>query len=667
MRIGKIMKKTLCLLLACLTFASVCTSCTAQDKDDSTGSGTTPGTDTVLPVVGEKTDIGKIVKTNKVVTDNGATSYKVLLPQDASEDLKKAASELTLFIVEATGAKLTTTTNYVAGERYFALGDTALSEKGDITCEYSELGLSGYKIKTVDDSICICAYTDSAVVYGVYEYLERMLGFDYFCVDTYTIDKVSTLYLYDFDCVDVPDFETRICNGGPITDKDVAGTVFQRMRQTYYWESFVNKPGLGSWHNSMGMVPAKLYYKDHPEWYNDTFTWNAETGVVDTRYSQLCYSAHGDKEEQEAMVETIAEILFGLLREYPDKNEINLNMEDNDSECKCDACVADYNKYGARTASVILFFNRLAPVLGEKLAAVNDPRKDTYKISFYAYHQYQEAPVQVTKDAKGNEVYSYAPEMVLNEHVIPLFANVFINLTEPVNSESNTVQYETVRKWKQIAPGMHVWLYDIWFYKQGSILYYDSVEQLAEHFREYAKVGADWIYLEADPRAPTAFWHFRNYIVSKLQWNIDEDIQTLTDRFFKGVFGSESETLKRIYLEEKTLIARNCKELGMMSAILCKDFVSNPKWWPKQVLVNWYETLVESEQKLTAEGNATAAQWVRLEQISPLFMLIEMHRRDYSETQVAAYKTTLRNLFDSFNIVRVSETLSVEDAFASWH
>lgn len=664
MKIGKFIKKPISLLLACLTFAFVCTACKSDEQDSTGGSS---GTETVLPVVGEKTDIGKIVKTDTVITDNGVTSYKILLPQDAGSELQKAANELMLFFSEGTGAKLTTTTNYVAGERYFALGNTALSEKGGVTCEYSELGLSGYKLKTIDESVCICGYSDSAVIYGVYEYLERMLGFDYFCVDTYTIDKVSTLYLYDFDCVDVPDFETRICNEGPITDKDVTGTTFLRMRQNHYWESFVNKPGLGSWHNSMGMVPARLYYKEHPEWYSDSFVWDEASGVVDTRYSQLCYSAHGDKEEQEAMVETIAEILFELLREYPEENEINLNMEDNEYECECDACVADYNMYGARTASVILFFNRLAPVVGDKLAAVNDPRKDTYKISFYAYHEYQEAPVQVSKDANGNEIFSYAPEMKVNEHVVPLFANGFINLTEPADSETNTVQYETVRKWKQIASNMHVWLYDSWFYKQGMILYYDSVDQLAGHFREFAKIGADWLYLEAESYSPTAFWHLRNYIVSKLAWNIDEDIQTLTDRFFKGVFGSESETLKQVYLGEKMLIARNCNELGMMSSMLCKDFTSNPKWWPKQPLQNWYETLAESEQRLLAEGNELAAQWVRLEQISSLYMLIEMHRGDYSEMQVSDYKSVLRNLFDEFNIIQVSQTITVDDAFASWH
>lgn len=659
-------RKFISLLLGCVFIVSSVAACKDGSGDDSI-SNSTSSSGNENNYTETMTDIGKIEKTDKVIATNGATSYKILLPEVVSSDLLTASNELRLFLSEATNAEFSVTSDYVEGEKYFSLGNTELSQSANISCAYEEVGLSGYKIKTIGDSICITGYSDMAVVYGVYEYLERMLNFDYYYVDTYSLDKVSTLYLYDFDCIDVPDFDVRV-SGLNYVSKEASQITKRRMRLELYQNTFVSPTNVGCWHNSMGVLHPATYYAEHREWYNKQFMWiDQAAGTYDDSMVQLCYNAQGNEESLTLMLNTVADIIFNYFQEYSDKNEFALNMQDNDAECECDACLADEAKYGARSATLIKFFNRLATLIEEKFDAANDVRKDTFKLSFYAYHKYRQAPVKQIVGSNGAVSYEYAPEMKLNQHISPMYANSAIDLTQVADSKTNTEHYITLDKWRQIAPHIHIWLYDVYFRSEGYMVYFNSLNRYQEHLRKFKAAEADWMMFEQNGSTPTAFLALRGYLVTKLMWNIDEDITTLVDKFFDAMYGSQAEEMKKIYVEVKTLIARNTQELGMTTgSTQGRDFTSNAKWWPKTLLSSWYDRMTSAENELMKSGEVLAAKHVRVERISPLYMLIETSRLTYSEKECQNYKTTLRGIFNEFGYVNISQTLSVDAAFASW-
>lgn len=653
----------LCLLLGGVIALSAAVSCKNNPTESSSdGFGDSSNSSS------SGNDIGKIEKTDKTIVVSGVTSYKILLPENASTEIKSAANELRLFFGEATNATLSITSDYIDGEKYFSLGQTAFAEKEGIKGDYDELGLSGYRIKTVGENICIYGYTDTAVIYGVYEYLERMFNYDYYYVDTYSLDKTSTLYLYNFDCIDVPDFEKRVSGIGYINN-ETSQVTKQRMRMELYQNTFINNTGFGgSWHNCFWAVPPALWYEQYPEWYNDDFAWaNKETGSINLNYSQLCYSAHGYSDKLDKMLEVAADNAFRLFQENPNSDELSLNMLDNEHECECDACLKSAEKYGSMVAPVILFFNRLAAMLEQKFEEANDPRKDVFQLSFYAYYEYAEAPVQKNVDSKGNVTYSYASEMKLNKHVTPLYANVNIELPKSPTSETNAKHYETLDKWMQIAPNIHVWLYDIHFWTTGYMVYYNSVDQYQAHFRKFRDAGANWIMLEASSQNnPTAFVALRTYLVSKLLWNVEEDIEELTNKFFKAMYGSQSETMKKIYIQNKVLSTRNTQELNMSTNMQARDLTSNSAWWPKNLLSSWYEEMTEAEAALTKYGETQAAEHVKMEQQAPLYMLITMWRLTYSENQLRTYAEQMRDIFNHFDVTQISQRLTVADSFAGW-
>lgn len=662
--------KILSLLLGGVMALSTITACHNDGENSQSSEQSSSNEQVDYPSTGKETDIGKIVKTNNVIINNGITDYKILLPVDASDDVKTAASELKFFISEATNTDLSTTTEYREDGKYFSLGNTVILNQNNLSCTYGEVGLAGYKLRTVGDDICIYGYTDQAVIYGVYEYLERMFEFEYFYENIYNLNKLQTLFLYDFDCLDVPTFENRVMDGSFHTTMSGTSVVSKRrMRASLYSESFINpaEMGWGCWHNCTSLLSAAKYYPLHPEWYNDEFSWANEAHTsADATTSQLCYTAHGDEASLSEMIETTAQIMFEVMQAYPNGNQISMNMEDNGNECSCSACDADLEKYGARTSSVILFFNRVAPLLEQKLKAVGDRRAESFKISFYAYYEYQEAPVQAQEDANGNLTFTYAPEMKLNEHVLPLYANIKIKLAESINSKDNSWHYLTLKKWQQIAPSMDVWLYDAYFLSCGAMVIYDSISNIQEHLRSYADAGVNWMYLQIRGVTPTAFQIFKNYVTMKLLWNINEDIAALTDKFFKTFYGCEGDEMKSIYLEMRALMTRNIVDHNFNTDVQNPNLMQNTVWWPKSLTKSWYERCVAAEQRLIDNGEMIAADNVKRERISPLYMMVALHRETYSPNQIASYKSEIISLFDYFGYTQISERVGLQSALVSW-
>ena len=167
--------------------------------------------------------------------------------------------------------------------------------------------------------------------------------------------------------------------------------------------------------------------------------------------------------------------------------------------------------------------------------------------------------------------------------------------------------------------------------------------------------------------ANTAWLSLKSYLISKLMWNIDEDITVLTDRFFNEFYGSEAEEMKQIYFETRTLMCRNKVDLNFNTDVQNQDFTSNTAWWPKTLLSSWYDRMIAAEKRLIEAGEMTLADNVKREQMAPLFIMVDRYRLTYSENQLAMYKSNILELFDYFGYTNVGEGLALASAITTWN
>lgn len=605
----------------------------------------------------------KAVATTKNIVTNSNANYDILIPKNAGSYVKTAAEELQTFIKESTGAKLNIVTK--ATGNYISVGNTKELSHAGLSVAKAVKGTEGYQINTVGDNVYIYADKDLGVVYGVYGYLERTLHYDYFYKDVFKIDQNNTASLYELDVTDVPDFATRVASYS-VTDEK--GWLFNskerlRVRMETYTENMTGALGLNddnvevayAFHNSLNYLPEAEYGTSNPSWYHK----------VDNKVKQLCYNAGGDVVSREKMEDIVAGKMFETLTTAKYKNYDKIvfaAVEDNTEWCSCEACKADLASYGAKSASVVRFCNNVADKVENLLRAAKDSRAETFKLVFYAYNAVEDAPILTSTDANGNVSYSYRPEMKLNYHVTPLYAPIEADFSKSFKAETNKTYYERLKKWNMIANEVYMEAYDSFFNNRGYLLPYNSWDSLSDLYKTAYENGVTWMYNlgQENNSASSGFSLLKAYLESKLSWDVNANVNDLTDKFFEAMYGEEADTVKGVYNSIKTHMnaltaenfwpqvnSSNRNKDGHFN-VLKKSWGTidndNPEVenWNKTQLVNWYNTLSSAEKNLES-SNPMAAKFVRLEEMNVLSILFETQYIKYDNTHVTGGSVTNPN------------------------
>lgn len=587
---------------------------------------------------------GTIKKTSKVIIDNKTSHYSILIPQDASDDVKSGADELKVLLLDATGVELSivSSDSYVLGNKYFSLGNTKLAQDNNIKGEYATLGEQGFGIKTIEDNIFIYSARDKGVLYGVYGFLEYLLNFDFFGFDVYTIDKVSTLHFYDMDLTDTPDIAIRVSSYKSITDKTQS---LNRMRMIKHESTYAYAPDGGCWHNWFGYINPNVYGETHPEYFNDI-------------QNQLCYTAHGNEESLQEMIDITSQTMFECFQGN-DKNEIVMAIGDDNTPCLCTepgGCLEHFNKYGALSSTVVKFLNRVAVQLEQKFRDAGDQRADTFLIVFYAYYYMEDAPVTLTYDANGNPVCSSEEEVKCSKHVTPKYASASMDYTSSFYSEDNTRYRENLIKWNYIANNLHFWGYDQYFRDGGFMFAYNTFFAYKDFYKFVKEYNVQWMVLEGqwNNAVSTGFNGLKPYLQSKLGWNINVDIDLLVEKYFNAMYGTKSDEMLNIFYSYVALLNYQIDEVGISTAMGGRGFYEKESW-PKNIVEGWYNDMTGLMDQLIINGERAEAKRVSLELISPLYAIVRVYAETYNEDELYKYKVQLKDLLNSFNIMETSQ------------
>jgi len=143
-----------------------------------------------------------------IVRDSQALGV-IVIPEAASEQVKKSAAFLQNYVEKATGAKLPIGT--AAGKQAaIHIGATALAKSQQVPL--GDLGTDGFVQKRVDaENFLILGGSDWGTEYGVYDFLERYLGVRWLAAtELFTdIPKSKSLALPEGEVKEIPTFLSR--------------------------------------------------------------------------------------------------------------------------------------------------------------------------------------------------------------------------------------------------------------------------------------------------------------------------------------------------------------------------------------------------------------------------------------------------------------------------
>ena len=620
----KSIKKAICLLLCAVMLATVA----GCKKHESVQQGE------VIPT------------TDTYVIKNGVSPYKILIPENASNQLQFAATDFQFFFQEATGVKLeiTTKVDNVQG-KYFSIGDTAIKAAAGVTTTMDEVNRSGYKVVTYGDAIIMAGNNDKSSTYAVYGYLGKQFGLEIYGEDIYEITQTTNAKLADLNWTDVPDVPFR-CGG---TSYAWYGTTeyMSRMR----WDTMTEGWGLAS-HSYFVILPPEKYLADHPDWYNDPES-----------PTELCQT-------NEEMKAQFIENMKQIIRDTPDSVYYMLGHEDGIPVCDCEDCTAFCAQYNDVYSSLMVVFTNDVVRKLNAWAAEEIPNREL-KFCTFAYTSTEAPPVEYDQATQTYHPINNDSKLMLEDNLGIMIAPIGSHISVPYfNNPSSGPVFEG---WDVLTDNLYVWAYSCPF--ANYLVPFDGFGAFKQNYQDYVNAGVEYVFEQGFLWNYAPNWHeLRGYVCSKLMWDTSLDTDTLIRDFIRVYYGPGWESIYEFFILWR-LRMTELQEGGMYSytaSQLVQDWLQ-PELYPK-TLLDQYEKLFDEALIKTEELKETDPDKyevyrdnIRAERCLIRYMSLSMYHQYYDSETYSAMIDEFMDISGRKKFTYASESnVTLEELVQPW-
>ena len=638
-RLHSITALTLCSVMVCTVFSFTGKTSVDVAKADMTGN-----------------HVRIISDTEEYIVKDGKTDYKVVLPENCSSVIMTAASELTTFFYEATGITLpviddSQVSEVTASSQYISLGNTSLLRASSVidSITYDSLNTDGYRMVTEGKTVYMAGYGDYGTLYAVYDFLGDLFHYEFFYTDIYNLDTgVTDVKLRSYNVKERPDVPMRIYGWG-YQIENVQTTNRQRVHN---WGDYFIPVNGRNWHNTTsGFIPNDKYEEEHSEWYGD--------GVADV---QMCYTAHGDETEYNALIEHLSTTIVRLLEENPTKSVITITQEDSPYWCKCVACEAEKKKYGAYSAAPFKLCCRVAERVGEIWRSKNNgkDRENGYDIVYFAYRETAAPPTKNLDELNA---------MKGKEHTSAFFANTGIDSTQSLTAPVNAELIGYLEGWRKITDRFYWWTYHD-NYRQYFVPY-NGINTLAEYAKYVKEINTTMWFaqMEYNQSGTSTGWAtLFGYLQTNLAWNVESDVGAMTERFFKAVYKDGAEEMMALY-EECRAWLQYMGDQGWYSGAssVFNESHKNEKYWPRHLLEGWLAHTQRAAESIEYLKDSAPKQYmnaykaIATERVFIQYLLYDLHSTDFNKQDLQDLKLQLREDILLLGMSHLWELVPVQD------
>ncbi len=440
--------------------------------------------------------------------------YVIVTGENASPSEKNAAQKLKEYLFQINGTDLAIISDITAeASKEIIVGKTNREGKG-YTVDRTNLADDGIIIKTVGEKIVLSGAEKRGALYAVYNFLEEYFGCRWFTYDLTVIpEKEKLLIPKEIDYTYTPAIsfrmtdwqsparstEYKVANGlnsndyGPIPEEYGTGVA--------YAGSFA--------HTMAGLVDHNLF-ATKPE----LFALGAVSGERTT--DQLCLT---NPETLELTIKSVR----SWLEQNPNASIISVTQNDNQNYCVCENCQKIDKEEGSHAGTMLRFANAIA-----------DNIKDDYPdvmVDTFAY-QYTRTPPKLT---------------VARDNVIVRLCSIECKFSTPLslcNTPENKKFVEDIKEWSKICKSLHIWDYTTNYnHYSAPFANFDVLQDNIKFFAENNVIGlyeeGNYTSFESDGE----FAELRCYMLARLMWNPDEDIDKLMYEFCEAYYGDGAQNI----------------------------------------------------------------------------------------------------------------------------
>lgn len=603
---------------------------------------------------------------------DGQCDYTIVVPSNQTEHEKMARDEFIVLFKKATNITLPYisdegTLQHSANAKYISIGETSLLASSGLQINKEQLGYDGARIITKDQTVYLVGGRGYGTLYAVYDFMTQCFGYEQYFSDCMEIEtNVANKKLIAFDYTDIPDIPTRGLNCGiyyGLSSYDAKMFAYRmrmdRERAPYcmpIFKDFSYNSSSATSTNADYYLPYNTYYESHPLWFSD----NCGSGEY-----QFCYTAHGDAQELESMVEECAlKIRFSMLKydkdNYPEKNVVTLTMQDNFKFCTCSNCTENSQKYGTDSGSLIIFINKVAekleqwqqiatPEQDDMYSVTEDEarrhyipdncKRDDFHIIFFAYNNFENPPVKYNNESGKYE--AVAPEVVCRDDVgvyLAILNN--IEYQKAFEDEINEIGKMQLDGWSELTDFLYYWTYETNF--RNYMYYYDSFNYFTDSMYKHMNTKGVEMFFAQDQLScgeyGSGWLNLKAYLSAKLSWDTSLSSETLTENWFNAMFKEAAPRMKELFYSMR-IYYEDLMNTNEMYQIRSNYLVLDKKdYWNLATLQSWVATCDKAKEDVDKykytdpELYESICKHIEAEAFNSLFQILTLHHDDLSST-----------------------------------
>lgn len=424
---------------------------------------------------------GDALAASLLLAEHGTTRYVIVSQPDATLLERRAAIDLQHFLQEVTGARFPIVSGSDAPPRFAVVVGP---RKGE---QFAE---GEVRIRSHGNMLFLAGAGAKGTLFAVYRFLQE-LGCRWWSPDADAIPRRPTLFLGPIDIDERPAFLSRHVSLASAYDPDWA------MRNLVDAASYA-----GFAHTFYMLVPPKLYFQSHPEWFSLV---SGKRRVAGLYASQLCLS--------NASLRTfVAERVKQELRSHPEAQIASVSQNDWGGFCECDRCQLLYRKYGSKSGALLEFVNAVA--------ALVEPEFPNAVIDTLAYSETRRPPTGIR--ARSNVAVRFCP--------------IEADGSAPLDSGRNAAILTDFMGWRKITERLHVWYYSANFSEY--FLPHPNWFTLGSDMRFLHAQRVENVFLQGVASPPGGeLGELRAWVLAQLTWDANRDERALIEEFVEGYYG----------------------------------------------------------------------------------------------------------------------------------
>ncbi|MFC2125218.1 DUF4838 domain-containing protein [Bacteroidota bacterium] len=550
------------------------------------------------------------VSENIILTKEDKISpYRIVIPSAPTEYEVKASKVLQDYLLQISGTALPIiAANKSKSDYEIVLGQNERLDDLRLGINLNDLKQDGFLIKTDNKRLVIAGGNKKGTLNGVYTFLEKYLGCRMYSPRVKVIPEQERIELGEINDLQVPVIEYRTLSYKVSWDAEYVD-----------WHKLSHdgngrRPDWGLWvHTFHRLVPPDVYFKEHPEYYSEV---NGERLPT-----QLCLT------NPDVLQITIQNLRKEIARK-PEALYWSVSQNDNRNYCQCAKCRAIDEREGSPSGTIIEFVNKVADQFPEKV------------ISTLAYEYGRHAPKTLHP----------------RENVNIMLCSIEVPRDEPIDQDSSSVDFMLdVEDWGKISDDIIVWDYVIQF--PNLISPFPNLHVLQPNLQFFARNGVTAMFEQGNREVGGEFAELRTYMISKLMWDPDLDVEALMNDFLKGYYGNAWQPIRQ-YIDDMTSAML---ESGEPLRIFGSPVQASTSYLTPELLDS-YEALFD-EAELLAKDSAELLERIRVARLPVSYAVLEQAKYEYTGERGVfqningnwEVKSEIRSMLDPFTDLLIRE------------